>query len=285
MHMPKIAIVLAVHNRCKLTEEFLKSLFEQTFKDFVTIVVDDGSTDNTSNMITNKFPEVVLLKGDGNLWWAGATNLAIRHAVTNYKVDYICTVNDDTILDPSFLEGLYKTASIDPKRIVGGFSYDIAKEDQLLYDGSVVNWLTGKITCLNSTEMGTAHDALLELTYYIGRGVMIPSSVFSEVGYYDAARFPQSWADNELIFRAKRSGYKVYSTKNARQFIYSDESKHIKLKANKSLANYRAYLFKQQGGGNVIAFSKYIVRSYPWFGIPSSLVGGVLRRVMGYWLP
>jgi len=282
--MKSVAVVMGVHNRCVMTKEFLYSLRQQTFEDFVTIVVDDGSTDGTSEMIKEWFPEVVLLKGDGSLWWSASTNWAIKYAIENYDVQYVCTVNDDTILHENFLLGLYNAAIRQDNVIVGAFSYDILNKEALLYNGSVVNWLTGSINTVNALDQRCSNGNLIGLTYYIGRGVMIPVTVFKEVGYYDSVRFPQSWADNELVFRARRKGYHIVSTQDAKQFIYSDESKHLKLKADKSWTNYIRYLFKQQGGGNVIAYSKYIIRSYPWYGIPSSLTTGVIKRVVGYWL-
>ena len=69
-----VYIVIPCFNRKKLTRGCLQALENQTYKDFKVIVVDDGSTDGTANMITREFPETILLFGDGNLFWTGATN-------------------------------------------------------------------------------------------------------------------------------------------------------------------------------------------------------------------
>ncbi|MCF2518423.1 glycosyltransferase family 2 protein [Dyadobacter sp. CY351] len=281
--MTKICVVLAVHNRKVLTQNFLDSISRQSFQDYKIIVVDDGSTDGTSEMIKANFPNVKLISGDGTLWWTASTNLAVKYAIDSLKAEYICTVNDDTEVDFYFLEELYNAAKGIDKAIVGCFAYDIENRSKLLYDGSTVNWLTGKINVLNSEGKNNKDKDVLPVTYYIGRGVLIPSTVFKEAGFYDEKNFPQSWADNDLIFRAKEKGYKVFSAKKAKQFIYADESSHLKLKRAKTLSNFKRYLFKQQGGGNVIAFSKYVTKNYPWYGIPSSLINGILSRILGYW--
>ena len=51
-------------------------------------MIDDGSSDNTSNIVNKKFPDVILIKGDGNLWWSGATNLGIRFAMESGAITF-----------------------------------------------------------------------------------------------------------------------------------------------------------------------------------------------------
>jgi GT2 family glycosyltransferase len=283
--MIDITVILAVHNRRELTSSFLNSITTQSFPadKYKIVVVDDGSNDGTSEMITEQYNSVILLRGDGSLFWSASTNLAIKYAIDNLKPKYFITVNDDTEVDYYFVEELYKAARANYKSIIGCFSYDIEDKQKLLYDGSVVNWYNGRINELNSKEKNNVSKLYIPLTYYIGRGVLIPTEVYEECGLYDFINFPQSWADNELIFRAKRHGYRVMSTPNAIQYIYSDKSQHLKLKKNKTIINFCDYLFKQKGGGNVILYSKYVINSYPLKGIPISLLSGVLSRVIGYW--
>jgi GT2 family glycosyltransferase len=283
--MIDIILLLAVHNRKQLTFNFLKSITTQSFPNerFKIIVVDDGSTDGTSEMIEELYKDVILLKGDGSLFWTASTNLAIKYALDNFDPKFFITVNDDTEVDYYFTEELYAAAINNSKSIIGCFSYDIDDKKKLLYDGSVVNWFTGRICELNSNCKDNIDKLYIPLTYYIGRGVLIPSDVYKEHGLYDAVNFPQSWADNELVFRAKFHGYKVLSAPKAVQYIYNNESPHLKLKKDKSVNNFLNYLFIQKGGGNIISYSKYVIKSYPFWGVPLSLLFGILSRVIGYW--
>lgn len=283
--MIDIIVLLAVHNRKQLTFNFLKSITNQSFPagKYKIIVVDDGSTDGTYEMINNEYKNVILLRGDGSLFWTASTNLAIKYAMDNFRPKYFITVNDDTEVDYYFIEELYRAALDNYKSIIGCFSYDIEDKKKLLYDGSVVNWFTGRINELNSNYRGNQEKSYLPLTYYIGRGVMIPADVFKKYGLYDEVNFPQSWADNELIFRAKSHGFKVFSTRKAVQYIYIDESKHLKLKKNRTITNFFNYLFVQKGGGNILLYSKYVIKSYPVWGVPTCLLSGILSRLIGYW--
>ena len=62
-----IYIVIPVFNRKQFTKDCLDSLRKQTDKRFKVVVVDDGSTDGTSDMLKEEYPEVHILYGDGNL--------------------------------------------------------------------------------------------------------------------------------------------------------------------------------------------------------------------------
>ena len=97
-------VVIPVFNRIQLTTRCLESLLAQTDKGMDIIVIDDGSTDGTSEVIPERFPEVQIIAGDGTLWWSGAVNLGIQQALLSAAPeDYILLVNNDTYFDPIFL--------------------------------------------------------------------------------------------------------------------------------------------------------------------------------------
>ena len=79
----RVEIVTPVHNRKEITLQCLKSLskINQEGLDVHIIVVDDGSTDGTSEAIESRYPEVEVIKGDGNLWYTEGTNVGVRAAL------------------------------------------------------------------------------------------------------------------------------------------------------------------------------------------------------------
>ena len=89
-------IVIPVFNRKNFTKECLLSLQTQSRKDFSVVVVDDGSTDGTAQMLEKEFPEIIVVKSDGNLFWTAATNLGIQIALEK-GATYVMTLNNDTL--------------------------------------------------------------------------------------------------------------------------------------------------------------------------------------------
>ena len=81
----RVEIVTPVYNRRDITLQCLKSLSRLNCEGLQihTIIVDDGSTDGTSEAIKKDFPEVEIIKGDGNLWFSEGTNVGIRAAPLN----------------------------------------------------------------------------------------------------------------------------------------------------------------------------------------------------------
>ena len=66
---PTVFVVIAVHNRRVITSQCLEKLQKQSYNPVKIIVIDDGSTDGTAEMIRKDYPNVIILIGDGNFWW------------------------------------------------------------------------------------------------------------------------------------------------------------------------------------------------------------------------
>ena len=91
----KIYILIPVHNNRDTTLKCLELLSKQTFHDFTVTVTDDGSTDGTYGAICEQFPQVTVLRGDGDLWWTGAINMALEHVLALVDLDdCILTLNN-----------------------------------------------------------------------------------------------------------------------------------------------------------------------------------------------
>ena len=94
MKYSDIYIVIPVHNRQDYTKACLHSLRRQSVLGFNTVVVDDGSTDGTIDVVRQQFPEVIYISGDGTLWWAGAMNRGVTWALEK-GARYIVSLNND----------------------------------------------------------------------------------------------------------------------------------------------------------------------------------------------
>src|SRR5688572_9899381 len=101
MSKVRIEVVTPVHNRKELTLRCLESLGQADLSgiDLHVIVVDDGSTDGTADALAEHYPDVMVIKGDGNLWYTAGTNVGLKAALER-DPDYILAINNDSEFDP-----------------------------------------------------------------------------------------------------------------------------------------------------------------------------------------
>ena len=140
-----IHIIIPVHNRLNFTIDCLNSLKKQDiYNQFNLIVVDDGSTDGTSEYLKKNFPEVKILNGDGSLYWGGAINCGIKYVIKIHKVqDWVLIVNNDVEFTVDAISTLIKV-SIKEKRKVISSALTLNFEDKktIITSGTIVkSWL------------------------------------------------------------------------------------------------------------------------------------------------
>lgn len=275
-----IYIVTPVFNRRAFTENYLEALSKQTNKDFKTIIVDDGSTDGTADMIKEKFPDVIVLKEKGDLWWAEATNIGVKYAIEQ-GADYIMTLNDDTVPYEDYIEKMYYWMKREPNALLGAFAVD-ANTLKPIFGGEILNWKTTKYENLLLKYKESDLYGIKEVNNFPGRGLVIPTKIFEKIGFYDSKNFPQTVADLDFTCRAYNQGFKIYCNYDAKIKIYPDESGGVKLVRKRSLKNYYNHLFGIRGGGNVIWFTKFTLKNAPILYLPSYLIIGLLKRFFSY---
>lgn len=112
--MPRISINIVTWNSSKFIRQCLNSIFEQNYKDFSVLIIDNASSDGTAKIIEKEFPQVSVLKNARNLGFSKAHNQGIRFALEK-GFEYILVFNPDIIITDDCLEELIKAVETDPK--------------------------------------------------------------------------------------------------------------------------------------------------------------------------
>ncbi|MFC1621042.1 glycosyltransferase family 2 protein [Candidatus Omnitrophota bacterium] len=98
---PQITVLMAVYNCEKYLRECMDSVLNQTHKDFEFLIVDDGSTDKTVDIIKSyQDNRIRLIRNDKNMSQVSSLNIGLEHA----RSDYIARIDGDDIMFPDRLE-------------------------------------------------------------------------------------------------------------------------------------------------------------------------------------
>ncbi|MBZ0198926.1 MAG: glycosyltransferase family 2 protein, partial [Ignavibacteriaceae bacterium] len=214
---PNIAIVMPVHNALSYTKTAVTELCTQIAecnlkKQINFIVVDDGSTDGTSEWISSSYPEVKTIKGNGNLWWSGSVNLGVKYALSELKVDYIFLWNNDCTTTTNYLQNLLDIVvkQNNNKIIIASKVYYLDKPNLIFNMGGTFDRRTGKATLIARNKIDSPeYEKKMEVDWTGGMGVLIYKDVFNRVGYFNEKDFPQYYGDCDFFLRARENGFSV----------------------------------------------------------------------------
>ena len=214
----KVSLVTPVFNRRDITVQCLRSLARISCENLEvqTIIVDDGSSDGTSEAVKSEFPHVEIIRGDGTLWYSEGTNVGVRLALEN-SPDYILTFNDDSVFDADFLEYMIETAEKHPKSIVGALLLLWDTPHKIFQTAPVYDVWSGGWRHWYQQTVWTVPKKAWKVDVIVGNCVLFPARVFTEQGFLDSARFP-AFGDAEFTPRLKRKGWTLLIEPQARVF-------------------------------------------------------------------
>lgn len=202
----KISIVILTCNRKEVLIELLHDLRRQSASDFEVLVVDNNSSDNTPQTITDQFPFVNLISLKENTG-CGGRNVGIKAA----KGEIIVTLDDDILLKGD--DALQKLMKI----------FEEQRGDVVNF--KVLDYYTKKLAAFNwyhPKKMEDFCDKEFETDYISEGAVAFKKTVFENVGYYYADYF-LGHEGVDLAYRILDNNFKI---------IYSPDievlHKHVK---------------------------------------------------------
>jgi GT2 family glycosyltransferase len=208
MNNKRIACLLTCHNRKEKTLKCLDSFYiamrstEGLISDI--FLVDDGSTDGTSNAIRELFPNVNIIFGSGVLFWSGGMRLAWKTALMqDKKYDAFLLLNDDVILAEDFLTGLFYTHEFCLNQYNQSGIYVFSTKDsvssKISYGGTLVTHRGIKI----KTSLVEPSDTPIVCTMANANILMVTNSVVEKIGILDD-RYNHQFGDYDYTLVASK---------------------------------------------------------------------------------
>lgn len=204
----KIAIVLTFHNRKDQTLTCIEQLKSQENCDDYSLdffACDDGSTDGTKEELLKKYPDVNVIDGDGNLFWARGMAAACEEA-KKISPDYYLMVNDDVNFYPYAISEILSTYRKYGENIaVVGCTH--GNDGRWTYGGR--RWTVNGLKIRGKIILPSDPDPVCNVTNW--NCFFVPAHIFSDVGDIDTF-YEHSYADFDYSLRMEKKGYRVYST-------------------------------------------------------------------------
>lgn len=201
--MPEVSIVIVTWDGRQHLEACLTAVAAQRDVDAETILVDNASTDGTSEYVQARFPWVRIVALDRNHGFAGGNNAGARQA----RGRYLAFLNNDTVADPGWLRAL-RSGLDEPGGIALATSRVVYMHDPAIVDSAgdgMTRW-GGAFKRHHGGPAGEAAESR-EVFGACGAAFMIPKAVFDEIGGFDEDFFV-SHEDVDLSYRAQLRGYR-----------------------------------------------------------------------------
>lgn len=258
----RVYILLPVHNRRGITEKFIDCLVGQSFSDFHLILIDDGSTDGTSEMVRAKISNLTILKGKGDWWWAGSLQQGInwldQQGVEDQ--DVVVFMNDDIVFERDFLQA----------------ALEILDQHAGLLLPQVLNKKTGEVE-----ESGVEAD-LKRLTFKTAtrpeninclptRGLFMRVSDLRRIGNFHPRLLPHYLSDYEFTLRANRLGVDLRTSPKL-LITTDDEATGFRSFEDLSFSNFLKRYFSVKSASNPFYWTTFVLLASPNLYIPKNLL-------------
>lgn len=203
---PKVSIVVPNWNGADSLGLCLDSLLKQTITAEI-IVVENGSTDESLDILKTKFPGVILVINKKNLGFAGGVNSGIKKAI-DLGSDYVALFNNDAVTDKDWLKKL--VAVIESDTNIGIVTCKFLDEGGKKIDS------TGDIYTTWGLPYPRGRNEKVDTAHYEGGFVFGATGgaslyrvrMLKSIGYFDNDFFAY-YEDVDLSFRAQLTGWKV----------------------------------------------------------------------------
>jgi len=271
---PLVSVISINFNNPEVTAEMIESLKHISYPNIEIIIVDNASNVGNVDELNEKYPGIILVKSTQNLGFAGGNNLGILES----KGKYILLLNNDTVVDPGFLEPLVKKC--EENETIGAVSPKLnyfADKQMIQWAGNYeMNKTTLRCFSRGALEKDTGkYTEDWKSAYNHGAAMLVPRTVIEKVGlmaeiyflYYEEL----DWGE-----QIKNHGFDIYFVHNS--IVYHKESSSIGADSPLKIyyMNRGRFIFMRRNvhGFNFLVASLYMI----FVAIPKNLFGFLIKK-------
>ena len=235
----RVLILILNWNNYSDTKECLESLAQLTFNNYQVMLVDNGSGDDSSQLLEEEFPEIQLVNLQENLGFAGGNNVGLEYALKE-EFSFILLLNNDTIVQAGdFLGKLIQ--ALEEEQSVGAVGPAVEQTDgitqlSILPYPNIVNTLINSLGLYHPN-----HKKPQFVDSIAGCCVLVRREAIEQAGLLDENYFMYG-EETEWFFRIRKKGWKIL-------FLPIDSIMHKGGSSSKKIDDKKIYIERR---GNVI---------------------------------
>lgn len=191
--LPLVSVVMLAWNRKVEVEIGLREMRKLNYPNVEFVIVDNGSIDDTAQMVYDNFPDAIVVRLHKN---TGMTGYNVGLATARGK--YVIMLDDDSHLAPDAISKMVKIWELDENSDVGAMAFRVINP----INGNLVTHLWEER--IGEVEAGRER----EITSFAACGAAVRRVVLDEVGYFDDDFFLYATED-DLSIRIWDAGHKI----------------------------------------------------------------------------
>ena len=256
--MQKVTIVIPNYNGRRLLENCLKTLENQTYTDFKVLIIDNGSTDGSKEIISDTL-DMEMVSLETNLGFCGAVNLGIQ--MTN--TPYIILLNNDTETDRYFVETLLKAIERSEKIFSCGAQMIDFQNHKILDNAGDLYTAMGWAVARGKGKRCIDYEKKKRVFSCCAGAAIYRMDILNQIGGLDEHHFAYL-EDLDIGYRARIFGYQNW---------YAPKAKVYHVGSGTSGSRYNQFKIRYSSRNNIYL----IYKNMPFFQIvlnlPFLLVG------------
>lgn len=258
--MVELSIIIVNWNTKDLLKDCLKSIYQNTpDSSFEVIVVDNGSTDGSQEMVKSDFPQITLIENVKNVGYSCANNIGFRYS----KGKYVLFLNSDTLVHKDTLNKAVKfMKEHEDAGVMGCKTLDI--DGRIQYSAfsfpslaRIFAYITG-LNRLFKISKFKNFSKIRSIEYVQGSFLMIGRELFERLSGFDEKFFMYN-EDVDLCERVWKNGWKVYFNPNISITHYLGGSSKKSPEILKEYIQSSIYLYKKHKKAKNVLILKFVI--------------------------
>jgi N-acetylglucosaminyl-diphospho-decaprenol L-rhamnosyltransferase len=282
-----LSIIIVSWNVRELLRQCLSSIVESLSTDrggrlsTQLIVVDNGSSDGSAEMIATEFPQIELVANERNLGFTGANNQGI--AISDGRYVLLLNPDTETVGDAlaemvAYMEDHHRVGALGPQLLHGDGRVQSSRRrfpgfrTAFLEGTFLQQWFPSSSLLEQYYVLDRADDEIQEVDWVVGACLLMRRTALDQAGPLDETFFMYS-EEMDWCYRVKEQGWTVAYLPTAQVIHHEGKSseqvlpvRHVQFQRSKVL-----FFKKHFGGWRVGALRLYLLATYLWQAAVESL--------------